>query len=109
MDFFFLLPIYVLLAAISAFAPSSRAAKKGHSRLEWWIFGFLFLPVAWPASFLIRPTQKVTEQEGLKNGELKRCPECAEVVRREALKCRYCGHVFKMTETSMLTSDLGRR
>lgn len=108
MDLFLLLPLYLLLAAICALAPSSRAAKKGHSRWEWWIFGFLFLPVAWPASFLIRPTQKVIEQEGLKKGDLKRCPECAEVVRREALKCRYCDHEFKMTG-SMSASDLARR
>jgi hypothetical protein len=32
----------------------------------------------------------------LGNQSTKRCPQCAEVIRKEAKKCRYCGHELDM-------------
>ena len=31
---------------------------------------------------------------------MKRCPNCGQMVRREALKCRYCGHWFEASSTN---------
>lgn len=32
--------------------------------------------------------------------ESKKCPHCAELVKKEALKCRFCGHEFPLAETA---------
>jgi hypothetical protein len=38
------------------------------------------------------------ERSMLGSGEYRRCPECAEIIRSEAKKCRFCGEVFATSE-----------
>jgi rubredoxin/uncharacterized membrane protein len=33
--------------------------------------------------------------------ETKKCPECAEIIKLEAKKCRFCGHLFDANEVGM--------
>ena len=70
--------IFGLLAALVA---NSRGANP----IIWYIFGFFLGPFGVAAAFFSDPR--------------KRCPRCAEMVKTEAAKCRYCGTDFANTST----------
>lgn len=39
-------------------------------------------------------TDKERERKKVAIGESKKCPRCAELVKRDALVCKHCGHEF---------------
>jgi hypothetical protein len=41
--------------------------------------------------------QVADEAEAVFSGAMKRCSKCAEVVRSQAIKCRFCGSEFSTT------------
>ncbi len=57
------------------------AGNKGRSSFGWFVVGFFFGPVA--LIVLLLPP--------LAGDNFKRCPFCAEVIQRSAVKCRHCG------------------
>lgn len=68
------------------------AGNRGRS---WWGFFFLALLLS-PligiiAALVVQPGTANLEQAQLNSGETKRCPHCAELIKMEAVVCRYCG------------------
>ena len=47
---------------------------------------------------------KSSEFEILHSGKMKKCPKCAELVKKEALTCRYCSFEFGNEETQKSSS-----
>lgn len=66
------------------------AANKGLGGCGWAMFGFLLPILALPLVLLAKPDRLVLEQRAL-GWDSVRCPHCAEIVRREAKVCRFCG------------------
>lgn len=81
----------VLVVMTIATIPAYIASQKGRSFFLWWIYGVPLFIVALVHSLIIKPNQKMIAEKAMSNGELKKCPFCAELVLMEAIKCKHCG------------------
>jgi hypothetical protein len=71
------------------------ASRRGRSGLIAFIVSILLSPLIGIVFVLVNGTnERKIENRAVANGEMKKCPSCAELVRWEAAKCRYCGHEF---------------
>ena len=70
---------------------ANMAKKNGRPAEIWFLVGFLLGPLGIFAVLLLGPDQEALKKAGLEQGELRKCPRCAEVVQATAVKCRYCG------------------
>lgn len=72
----------VIGAALLGLIPAMIADKKGHRLILWSLFGAALFIIALPASLLVE------------DKNTKKCPQCTERVKLDALRCRFCGHEF---------------
>ena len=73
---------YVLICGVFGAAASLVAHGKARNALGWFAAGFLLGPFSLIVAAL---------PLALKEGQTKRCGQCAEVIRHQAQICRHCG------------------
>jgi len=82
--------VAAVLLVLLALTPAVIAQGKGRPFWGWWFLGLFFLLPALIAALIIRPTD-LTKRQGLATEGYRACPYCAEMIRPQAIACRYCG------------------
>ncbi|TPL05600.1 zinc ribbon domain-containing protein [Mesorhizobium sp. B2-4-16] len=79
----------LIVAVLIGLLPAAIASSKGRSFVLWWIYGAALFIVALPHALIMRSDQRAIEGRAISSG-MKKCPQCAELIKSEAKICRYC-------------------
>ena len=81
----------VFLWIIGGLVVALIANSKGRNTGAWFLYGALIWPVALIHILVTPAASGAVEVRQLAEGG-KKCPDCAEVIKVDALVCRFCGN-----------------
>jgi hypothetical protein len=94
--------LIIITLFFTSFASATACAIIGYNRgvspVLWFVLGLLLnLPALFFVSIAL-PNHAKIDEKGLMSRTHKRCGYCDEVVRRKAVKCRYCHSTLEVEE-----------
>ncbi|WP_050801810.1 hypothetical protein [Shewanella sp. HN-41] len=67
------------------------ANTKGRSGLGFFLLAVVFSPlIGFIIALVMSPVKGVIEANAIQSGDMKKCPDCAELVKAEAKICKHC-------------------
>ena len=95
--------IFLMVWLACAIACAIIAGNKGRSGFGWFFIGLIFgvfgLLIALVVSDL-RGEQAALTSQVAEEADSRKCPYCAERIKREAIVCRFCGRDLPAIEAS---------
>lgn len=77
----------IAFTVISAIAANNKGLPLG----KWATIGFILGPIGVIWVLVTAKDEAVQEAKSLSTGKFKKCPFCAEVIKKEASVCKHCG------------------
>lgn len=88
--------LWILLGVATAIV----ASNKGRSGCAWFAVGVLTGPIGLLIALVVAEDRARLEKASLAQGDMRKCPYCAELIRSAAVKCRYCGSEVPERDTA---------
>jgi RNA polymerase subunit RPABC4/transcription elongation factor Spt4 len=77
----------IIFAVVTAIIANTKGLSPG----KWTFIGFFLGPIGVIWALVTAKDQSTLEAESLRSGKFKKCPLCAEVIKKEASVCKHCG------------------
>jgi hypothetical protein len=83
--------MWILVWIVCLFLAPMIASAKGNSA-GWAFVGAVLLgPIGVLIALVAPRDQAALDKRAVEGGDMRKCTACAEIVKREAVKCRFCG------------------